>query len=375
MKIICNRNELSEAFSLAASVAPAKSPKEILRNVKFVAQGGVLVLMATDTEIGIRVELPESDSIEIVQEGEAVLPVARTRSILRDSDAVDMEIEADDQGALIRGGRSKFKLASESPQEFPSVKEFAAEKYHEIPARLFREMIRRTIFACDEASKQYALGGVLFELEGDTVRGCAADGRRLAVMEGKGESIGRHQTGELTTIVPQRAAKIIEQSLSDGEQTVQVSEGLSEIFVKTSRASISARLLSGRFPRWSQIMPDEDDAHRVDILAGHLQSAVRQAAVVTDFESRAVDFTFDEGVLRLEANTATVGESSVEVPIAYDGAPVVLTMDHNFVAQFCGVLDPETPVVIELMETKNRPVLFRTSDGYRYVIMPMHRNE
>ncbi len=74
--------------------------------------------------------------------------------------------ESEDTGVLIRAGRSRFKLPSANADEFPRIPTFTAESYHEIAAGLFKEMIRRTVFATDAESSRYALGGVLMEMEG-----------------------------------------------------------------------------------------------------------------------------------------------------------------------------------------------------------------
>ena len=83
MKIVCQREPLTQAFALAASIAPSRSPKEILQNVKATASGGKLTLIATDMEVGIRLEVEEG--IEIETEGAGLLPVQKMMAILRES--------------------------------------------------------------------------------------------------------------------------------------------------------------------------------------------------------------------------------------------------------------------------------------------------
>ncbi|MEL7337935.1 MAG: DNA polymerase III subunit beta, partial [Planctomycetota bacterium] len=83
MKVDCNRENLANAFALAASVAPARSPKEILQFVKLTATESGIVLTATDLEVGIRLEL--SEGIDVLAEGNALLSVSRTNSILRET--------------------------------------------------------------------------------------------------------------------------------------------------------------------------------------------------------------------------------------------------------------------------------------------------
>lgn len=371
MKITCQREPLTAAFSLAASVAPTRSPKEILQNVKITASGGKIVLTATDMEVGIRLDLSEGVMIE--QEGTALLPVQRTMAILRESNDETLSLETDESGIRVSGSRSKFRLPGNNPDEFPSVSGFEETSYHVIPTRLFREMLRRTVFATDAESSRYALGGVLLEMEANSVIAVGTDGRRLARMEGTGESVGGHQSTGTSTIVPTKAIQLMERALSDKEESVDVAARSNDLLLRTSRAVIYSRLVEGRYPNWRQVFPKRENAVQISLTVGPLFAALRQAAIVTDHESRGIDFTFADGTLKLEASTAEIGESHVDLPITYDGESITLTMDNRYVADFCKVLDSETSFILEI-ESGAAPALFFTDDGYGYVIMPMARD-
>src|SRR5687767_8062732 len=107
MKLICEREKFLAAFQTAASVAPPRSPKPILQNVKLEVRDDSVTLMATDLEIGIRVEVP---GVQVEAPGNAVLPIGRFSSILRESSDASLHIEFDGQGLLVRGDRSEFRL-------------------------------------------------------------------------------------------------------------------------------------------------------------------------------------------------------------------------------------------------------------------------
>ncbi|QDV40196.1 DNA polymerase III subunit beta [Stieleria neptunia] len=371
MKISCSREPLTNAFSLAASVAPARSPKEILQNVKITASGGKLTLTATDMEVGIRLEVEEG--VEIETEGTALLPVQRMMAILRESNDETLTLMTDDSGIQVSGARSTFRLPGSNPDEFPPVVSFEEDKYHVISTRFFRSMVRRTVFATDTDNSRFALGGVLLEMTGNSVTAVGTDGRRLASMQGEGESIGGHETSGTSTIVPTRAIQLMERAVDENEDTVDVAARQSDLLLRTKTAVIYSRLVEGRYPTWRQVIPKRDDAVQLDLTVGPVFAALRQAAIVTDQDSRGIDFTFGDGTLKLEASTKDVGQSQIELPIAYDGDPITLTMDHRYLADFCKVLDREQSFQIEI-ESGASPALMTTDDGYSYVIMPMSRD-
>jgi len=371
MRINCNRENFLAAFQIAATVAPTRSPKPILQNIKLHAGEQGTTLTATDMEIGIRVDV---EGVDVESEGDAVFPVARFGSILRESSDEQLHIETDGQITVIKGQRSEFRLPGEDPAQFPDIQPFADDAYHEVPVALMKELIRRTLFATDEESSRYALGGVLLEMEADRIIAVGTDGRRLAKMEGPAKSVGEHATGDTATIVPSRSMQLIERALGEGEGEVRLAMHGNDIRISSPRATITSRLVEGRFPKWRDVLPKRPDAPRIELTIGPLYSALRQAAIVASEESRGIDFRFADGTLELNASTAEVGQSRVEMPIAYDAAPLTVTMDHRFVSDFLKVLSPEGVCALEIKDSEEAALL-STADGYEYVVMPLAKEQ
>jgi len=370
MKFTCERDKILSAFQTAATVAPQRSPKPILQNVKLIVGEEGATLLATDMEVAIRLNVP---GIHVESPGNAVLPVSRFGSILRETSDAKLSVEADAQGTLVRGQRSEFKLPGENPDEFPEVASFSDENYHELSARLLRELIRRTLFATDTESSRYALGGVLLEFEPDKIIAVGTDGRRLAKMEGPCQSVGTCEGDDQATIVPAKSMQLIERAFTDLDSEVRIAAHANDIMLQSPRAMVYSRLVEGRFPKWRDVFPSRGEAIQIELAVGPLYSALRQAAIVTSEESRGIDFTFGDGTLVLSGETAEVGQARVEFPIPYDGATVTLSLDHRFVADFLKVLDPEKVIAFEI-EDADSAALLTTDDGYGYVVMPLARD-
>ncbi len=112
---------------------------------------------------------------------------------------------------------------------------------------------------------------------------------------------------------------------------------------------------------------------KIELSVGPLYSAVRQAAIVTSEESRGVDFTFGQGKVVLAGRAPEVGQSRVELPVAYDGAAVSISLDPRFFNEFLKVLEPEATFTLDLKDAESAAVC-HTGDGYSYVIMPLARD-
>ena len=366
MKIRSPKEPLLAAVQAASSVVPTRSPKPVLTNIKIEAGEKGVIASATDLEIGIRATVAE---VETEAAGAILLPSGRLVAILRESPAGTVfEIESDGTAAVVKAARSQFRLPVEDPLEFPAVAGFPDGSCFELSTPLMRELVRRTVFATDNESSRYALGGVLVELTPTVVIAVGTDGRRLAKMEGPCQSRG--EPGEAQPIVPSRAMQLVERSLGTTEDPVQVAVRGSEILVRTGQVTISARLVEGRFPRWRDVFPERPEAARVQLVAGPMLGAVRQAAIVTSEQSKGVDFSFEPGQLVLAGRSAESGESRVELPIDYAGEAVSIKLDPRFVSDFLRVLDGGTGISVEVVDSQSACVC-RTEDGYGYVIMPL----
>lgn len=369
MRIQCHRPSLAAAFQVVAGVVPSRTPREILKNVKLQAIDGKAVLIGTDQEVGIRYEIP---GVEIDSPGETLLPTNRMIAILRELQDDGLSIEVSDDRVMVRSGHSEFGLSAEDAAEFPEVAAFDAEQYHIVAGEAIQAGIRRTSFATDVESTRYAMGGILLELKSDSVALAATDSRRLAVCHLACRSHGINEPANPAPVVPAKAMTLIERSITDETEEVLIAVHANDVLIKCGNTTIYSRLVEGRFPKYADVIPAESKV-TVDLVVAPFHSAVRQAQIVTNEESRGVDFVFSNGLLTLNSQAADIGQSKVELPISYDGDELAITFDPRYVAEFLRVLDPEKPLTLSLIDGESAAV-FRTDDAYTYVVMPLSRD-
>ncbi|MCI0460702.1 MAG: DNA polymerase III subunit beta [Gemmataceae bacterium] len=369
MKAQYHREGLLAACQLASVAVASRDVKPILKNIKAIVDGDRCTLMATDLELGIRLEVR---SVRAEEPGEAILPTTKIISILRESTDEELEIEASPDACTVRGQFNEFEMAGEDPSIFPDVPAFSEEKYHEINGGLLREMIHRTLFAVADAehARFGATTGVLWELEDGKVRLVATDGKCLALTEGPATAHGGHSTKGQAPVVPAKAMTLLERNLHEEDEVVRVSFRPNEALLKTERAMIVTRLVEGRFPDYKRVVPQKS-ATKVPLTVGPFYTAVRQAAIMTDDETKRVAFTFAKKKLTLQARGPEAGRSRVELPLEYEGKSAEINFDPKYLTNMLRVLEPETKLILEL-EDANRPALFRSeSSDYQYVVTPL----
>jgi DNA polymerase-3 subunit beta len=161
----------------------------------------------------------------------------------------------------------------------------------------------------------------------------------------------------------------LERNLTDPDESIRVSFGPNEARFKTERATITSRLVEGRYPAYREVFPKKVAA-KVPLTAGPFHAAVRQAAIMVDDESKKVAFSFEKQKLTLQAQGVETGRSKVELAVDYDSKPVEIRFDPRFITDMLRVIEPDTALTLELVDSSTAAV-FRVGSDYSYVVMPL----
>jgi DNA polymerase III subunit beta len=369
MHVVCKREKLWSAFQHVAPVVPMRSPKAILQNLRWEVSGPTGTMSATDQEVGIQLEV---DEIDCRVPGIVILPGDRFGAILRESSDELIDIKSDGNTVVLRVGKSRFVLPVHDPAEYPTFQSFQFETgYFRVRGALFREMIRKTLFATSQDSNRYDLGGILWEIRAEELIAVSTDGRRLAKMQGTCERIGTPFVPSTMTIVPSKAMSVMQRVLNDHDD-VEFQLTDHEIAVRSGGSRFFSRLLEGRFPRWEMVLPRDRNGQGIEIAVGPLLSALRQASIVADQETRGIDFDVREGSITLSASTAERGNCRVPMPVAYEGAPIDVRLDFRYLEDFLKVLDLDSIFLLSVKD-EDSAALCTTEQGYSYVLMPLSR--
>lgn len=376
MDVIIPRQEFVDALSEVASVIPARSPKPILQSVRIEADADEVVVIATDLDVSVRRRVP---GVGVNTPGVAVIPAAKLRSILSTSDDAEFRVKAGAESVSVQGSRSKFSLPASDPAEYPVVADFGDRPHIAVESRHLLRLIRRAIFAVDEATTQYALYGVYFRLDGPWLWAESTDRRRLtrgrieASPEGgpADPAWSSHQV-----IIPAKGLRIVSRSIDDGDPPVHIAlvsggEGRpSGVLFRTERSVVYSRMAEGRFPDLSTLhRPPFRD---VSFPAHSLRRAVEHASVFTSEVSLAIDFTFGPDRLTLSGNSADVGSSNVELDCLGPPAPQTVALYPGYFVDPLKTFDAEDVVTVGVAGESD-PVRISLGEDYEYIVMPMTR--
>ena len=371
MKVICDRIALNDALNLVTAVAATRTPSPVLRCVRISTKGGSLALAATDLEVGLRLAV---DQVDVQKEGESVVPADKVAQIVRSCEDPTITLDADDHALHIRSSDSHFRVNGYDPKEFPPVREFGeATVDFQIDAGTLQTMVQRTLFAAAAEHSRYAINGVLLERQGKKLRMVATDGRRLAVARGECKP-SKDGSDKITCIIPTKALNLLVKLINDPDVVVRLAieenQLLASIGDGPDAAVLSSNLVEGAFPPFEDVIPKDQDK-KVTVDATALGNKVRQAALLTNEESRGVRLSFADKKLTLTSRAPEMGEAEIQLDLeSYQGDPVEIGFNPSFITDALKVVD-HGPVIVEL-KAPNKPGVLKAGTDFTYVLMPVN---
>lgn len=362
MQLTVNRMALSEALGVASAIAVSRTTKDALKCVRLTADAEGLLISATDLEVGLRVRVLQ---VEVKKKGDTLVPADKLMSIARESLDETLVIESVDQVCHIRGQHSHFEVYGQDPRDFPPVPGLDGPADIQIDGQVLSGLVNRTVFAVAKENTRYAINGVLWEKRGKRLALVATDGRRLARAVGSAEqTIG----DDNQAIVPSKTVHLLQKVLSTCTEKVAIQLSSNQIIAQCGQYVVSSALAEGNFPHYEEVIPRDNDK-RVELDTEEFLNAVRQAALLTNEQSKGIRLVFGKELLVLSSRAPEQGEATVSIKASYAGDEVAIGFNPGFVIDALRVAGSPS-VTLELRDG-NRPAVLKAGQDFCYVIMPV----
>ena len=368
MEITVSKFELLRELTATQGVVERKTTIPILSNYLFEAAGDKLSLTATDLDLSLRT----SCNAKVKKEGACTIPARKLYDYVKLLPDADITIRLlDNHWVSIRCGRSNTKMVGMAKSNFPGLPVFPSAGVIKIPAAVLRSMIAKTGFAIASEESRYTLNGALMVLKPESITMVATDGHRLAHVERAGEKF-EGVSGEMKTLIPKKAMDELKSLLDSDVETIDFAKDESTLFFRVGPRLLTSRQLTGQFPNYEAVLP-KDISKSIALHGEELGAAIARVAQFADERSRAVRLRLEKGELKLSASSTETGESEDSIEIAYDGEPMAIGFNAQYLMDFIKATG-SGEVKLELKDAQSAGQL-RPAEGedykYRYIVMPM----
>ncbi|MGE0679338.1 MAG: DNA polymerase III subunit beta [Candidatus Binatia bacterium] len=368
------KEELLRCLYLVQGVVEKRSSLPILSHVLIEGSDEIVSLGATDLEIGIRQQCKAT-----IKKGGAVTTDARKLyEIVRELPPERLVLRSSGEGWVeVSSGRSRFRMASFDPKEFPAITLGAGQKDEKkipvsvsLSGKILGEMIEKTLFASSPDESRLNLSGVYAEaLPSGKLRLVSSDGHRLAIIE--------RETGISDpdawphVILPRKGLIEARKLLEKDEGETDLSLHGSTAVIKKGTTELSMRLIEGDFPDYQQVVPKEKK-NFISFSREEFLGAIRRLLVLTTERARGVKLQVEKEKMTVSVNTPDLGEGVEEIEIENKGGDIIIGFNGRYLTEVLNVIDEGVRIKLYLKDEVSPGLLQAEEDeDFSYIIMPM----
>jgi DNA polymerase III subunit beta len=371
MEITVSRQDLVRELTATQNVVERKTTIPILSNFLIEAEGDRLNITATDLDQAICT----SAAAKIKKPGACTIPARKLYDYIKLLPGGDISIKLlENHWVQIRSGRSNTKMVGMARANYPQVPEFPTIAVTSISVPALKTLIARTVFAISNEESRYTLNGALLIIKAESLAMVATDGHRLAFVEKPNENL-EGISGEKRVLIPRKALQELQQLLSATEaEKVEFADDEHTLFFRVGHRTLSTRKLSGQFPNFEAVMPNDNNKFAV-VRCSELSAAIERVAQFADERSGAIRLRLESNELKISASSTDSGESEDTIDTPYSSEPIAVGFNSAYILDFLKAVGNEGEVRLEFKDAQSagqmRPEDPDAEYKYRYVLMPM----
>ncbi|NNF51494.1 MAG: DNA polymerase III subunit beta [Gammaproteobacteria bacterium] len=362
MKFSAQRETLLEPLQAVIGVVERRQTMPILANFLLAVRGGELTVTATDLEV----ELVAAAAVDGAEDGEITVPGRKLVDICRAlPEKAGVTVRITGERAAITSGRSRFTLATLPAAEFPTVDDIGVDSELTLKQAEARRLFEKTHFSMAQQDVRYYLNGLLLEVDGETLRGVATDGHRLALCE---VALSKGQ-GSRQVIVPRKGVLELQRLIGGGDN-VTLGIGANHIRAQVGDIRFTSKLIDGRFPEYGRVIPAaEGPAIHADRQV--LREALRRAAILSNEKYRGIRLEVAKEKMVIQAHNPEQEEAEEEIEVTYSGDDLEIGFNVNYLLDALAAVESDE-VEIWLKDSNSSCLITAPGDqSCEYVVMPM----
>jgi DNA polymerase III subunit beta len=360
LKLACSREELAQKLAVVSRGVSTRAAVQILGGILIRADESGAELAATDMELSLRTPLEAT----VEGSGAAVVPGRLLADLARLLPAGDVEMQyRDDEKALeVRCGPAEYRLNTYSAEDFPRLPDTTSATTHTLEADSFLATVASVGRAVSRDEARPVLTGILVRFGDGKLVMAATDSYRLSYKETPIEGA----IPDLEAIVPARALEEIRRLASGGTLELGVQEN--QVLFGVDDTWLTTRRIEGQFPKFDELRPKEF-VHDVVLPREEMLEVVRRISVMAHRNS-PLRLRFSEGEVTVWTQTQDVGEARESLPIRFDGDPLEIGFNADFLRD--GIESAEGEELRLRLIDPLRPGLIQgPDDDFWYLIMPI----
>lgn len=344
MKVHILQEDLNRGLSTVGKVITGRGQLPVLGNVLLIADKAGLTIVATNLELGMRVEVGG----KVDQEGTVTVPARNLTEFVGTIPSGEVILEAEKEKISVKSGKFVGTFATIPAAEFPHVASLGEAMKGQAPRTklsktIVLEIAREVAFAAAMDESRPVLTGVQFRMYNEQFIITATDGFRMSRKVLSTQYLGLKDGLILPAKTIMELARMVGESKQEEVEMQAVAENNQMIFGH-GKVQLVSRVLEGSFPDVDKIVPKEF-ATKVTIDREELLKATRAIAIFARESANVVKFIMHNGQGTIKAVGGQIGEGTVDIDIELEGDDVEVAFNFRYLLDYLQAVEGERVIL------------------------------
>lgn len=374
MKLTLSSAALANRLIMLQKVQNSKNSLQILDCILFDVNNGILTLTASDkdNELKTSIQLDESD-----MDGKFAINSRTIIDAVKElpEQPITIELDTTTYNVKIIFQNGDYNFTAQNADDFPQTQPVAEGSAKiSISSELLADNITRTLFATANEEIRPVMNGIYFDLTNDNLAIVATDGHKLV----RNKILTITSEEPISFILPKKPATILKNALAHDDSEVEITFNSLNAEIKFSFGTLSCRLIEGRYPNYSSVIPTNNPC-QLNIDRKTLLGSLRRVLPFASESSQLVRLRLSMGQAEISSEDIDFYTSAKETIVCdYASNPMSIGFKGSSLMEILGNLTSEE-VTLELADPSRPCIILPTEQpegqDILMLIMPMLLND
>jgi len=353
MKISISKSILENILIYAQPFLEKKDTSQITSHIYLNINNSTLTLKATDYEIGYEVS---TNNLNIYQDGSTTANGKKFLEIIKILKDGEINLEVKNNILFISQNHSNFKLPTFADDSFPEFPTIENKSKISIDSLSLIESLKKITPSIDNNNPKFELNGALIDIKNNHINFVSTDTRRLSIVD-----IENNNDSELSIILPKKAIIEIQKLFFDN---IEIYYDNTNLIIKSQQYTFFTKLINGKFPEYSRIIPKEIQ-YKLTLPKALMIESIKQITTI----STDVKITFLNNSIIFESLSDDNIEAKTEINIETGfKESFSLAINSKYLLDFLNNIN-NSEFTIELNEG-NLPFIL-SENNFKTIVMPI----
>jgi len=373
MHIICTVENLAKGVNMVSKISTTRGSLPILSNILIKAENGLIVLSATDLELGIKTLVPGKVDVT----GSITVPARLLNEFVNSCNDQQIDIELEGESVKLSSTRYRAHLNGLEASEFPLIPELKGNPFVVIEAEALRNALSQVAFAASRDESRPILTGINFIFKGKKAKLVATDSYRLVE---KIIEIDIEVEEETSVAVPVSTILEVLRVITPEDKEIKMYLTENQVMFVIGKTTIVSRIVEGKFPEYEQIIPSKfSNTTKLD--KNELINALKLTNLFARESANNVKLKIKPNKLELIAIAPQVGDNIASLTSETTGEEMEIAFNTRYLLDALAQIQQSKVIIYT---NKPNPEAQRTDPGmitgeddktYRSIVMPLRIEE